>query len=67
MEILTSSGAIPPGIRVPSFEQKQYGSSHSARSHFLAKSTGVSVIGAGAKVELVWLTTPIRDHECILT
>lgn len=33
---------------VPSFEQKQYGNVHSARSHFFAKSIGASVSGAGA-------------------
>ena len=33
---------------MPSFEQKQYGNTHSAGSHFFAKSTGASVIGAGA-------------------
>lgn len=47
--ILTSSGSNPPGINVPSFEQKQYGKLHSARWHFSAKSVGGSVIGAGAK------------------
>lgn len=35
-------------MTVPSFEQKQYGNAHSAGSHFFAKSTGASVIGAGA-------------------
>lgn len=47
---LTLSGSKPPGIKVPSFEQKQYGSSHWDRSHFVAKSNGASVIGAGAKI-----------------
>lgn len=46
--LLTSSASKPPGITVPSFEQKQYGNMHSAGSHFFAKSIGVSVIGAGA-------------------
>ena len=44
----TSSGSRPPGIKVPSFEQKQYGSAHSLGLHFTAKSIGGSVIGAGA-------------------
>lgn len=48
-DLLTSSGSNPPGIRVPSFEQKQYGRSHSAGLHFFARSVGGSVIGAGAK------------------
>lgn len=42
----TCSGSSPPGMRVPSLEQKQYGSWHSDRSHFVAKSNGASVIGA---------------------
>lgn len=49
--LLTSSGAKPPGIWVPSLEQKQYGNSHWAESHFLARSIGVSVIGAGAAIK----------------
>lgn len=46
--LLTFSGSKPPGIIVPSFEQKQYGNVHSPESHFFAKSVGASVIGAGA-------------------
>lgn len=49
LKIITSSGFKPPGIIVPSFEQKQNGKSHSAGLHLTAKSTGGSVIGAGAK------------------
>lgn len=48
MAALTSSTSNPPGIKVPSFEQKQYGSSHSAGLHFNARSVGASVTGAGA-------------------
>jgi hypothetical protein len=33
---------------VPSREQKQYGSSQALVSHFLARSGGGSVLGAGA-------------------
>lgn len=47
--LLTSSASNPPGIIVPSFEQKQYGNVHSNGSHFFAKSIGASVIGAGAE------------------
>lgn len=48
-KILTFSGSKSPGIEVPSLEQKQYGNSHLAWSHFSARSTGVSVDGAGAE------------------
>lgn len=46
--LLTSSGSKPPGITVPSLEQKQYGNVHSSELHFCAKSIGASVGGAGA-------------------
>lgn len=47
--VRTSSASKPPGIIVPSFEQKQYGNVHASESHFFAKSSGASVIGAGAE------------------
>lgn len=50
---LTSRGSSSPGIRVPSLEQKQYGNVHLLVSHFNAKSTGSSVIGAGAVTQKV--------------
>lgn len=50
MQTLTFSGSSLPGIIVPSLEQKQYGSWHSAVSHFFAKSNGASVEGAGAEI-----------------
>lgn len=50
--IFTSSAKSPPGINVPSREQKQYGSSQLAGSHLSAKSVGVSVMGAGAENEM---------------
>lgn len=46
--IFTSSASSPPGIKVPSLEQKQYGNSQFPGSHLFARSTGGSVIGAGA-------------------
>lgn len=46
-KFLTFEGSIPPGIIVPSFEQKQCGRSQLPVSHFKAKSIGASVIGAG--------------------
>lgn len=59
---------MPPGIVVPSFEQKQYGNWQAAESHFCARSIGVSVIGAGAeerkwtwnkyKLVRVWIKDP---------
>lgn len=52
---LTSAGSRPPGINVPSLEQKQYGNWHSAGSHFVAKSSGTSVIGAGAVGEIEFI------------
>lgn len=45
---LTVSGSKFPGTVVPSFEQKQYGNVHVDVSHRVAKSCGVSVVGAGA-------------------
>jgi hypothetical protein len=48
-KVRTSSGSSSPGMRVPSLEQKQYGNWQAAVSHFRAKSTGASVLGAGAE------------------
>lgn len=61
--LLTSSASKPPGITVPSFEQKQYGNVHSARSHFFAKSSGVSVIGAGARCVRIFNIYMQRNKE----
>lgn len=47
--LYTLSASKPPGICVPSFEQKQYGSWHSSVLHFCALSTGASVTVAGAE------------------
>lgn len=59
---------MPPGIVVPSFEQKQYGNWHAAKSHFCAKSIGVSVIGAGAEkkkenVKKIWISVGLNKRS----
>ena len=51
----TSDGSKPPGISVPSLEQKQLGRTQVEVSHRGARSPS-STIGAGASMFKKWIT-----------